>query len=81
MLMELKSYLETNGPASLEDMANRFRIAPDALRGMLDHWVRKGAIVRKNLAPACGGCSVGHCGGCTSADAFEIYTPLQAGLV
>lgn len=74
MLMEIRAYLEQAGSASILDLSNRFRIAPDALRGMLDHWIRKDAIVRQDFSPSCSGCGVGHCGGCGIAASFEIYT-------
>ncbi len=74
MLMELKTYLERQGSASIFDLSNRFRVSPDALRGMLEHWIRKGKVVRKDFSGDCGGCGhSGGCGGCASAVSFEIY--------
>ncbi|MDV7144465.1 FeoC-like transcriptional regulator [Tropicimonas sp. TH_r6] len=73
MLMEIRAYLERNGTATILDLSNHFRIAPDALRGMLDHWIRKGVIIRRDFAPSCTDCGAGHCGGCGVAASFEIY--------
>ncbi|WP_116135095.1 FeoC-like transcriptional regulator [Tropicimonas sp. IMCC34043] len=89
MLMELRAYLKEHGSASLSDLSNRFRLPPEAIEGMLDHWVRKGRVARKNLACVCPGCaSSGGCAGCPtsggsccgggiSAAAFEIYEWLE----
>jgi hypothetical protein len=74
MLMELKSYLERHRQATIADLSHHFRVAPDALRGMLEHWIRKGAVVRHDFAPTCAsGCASGHCGSCATSGTFEIY--------
>lgn len=74
MLLEIRTYLERNGSANILDLSNHFRIAPEALRGMLDHWIRKGRVVRHDFAGTCGNCgSGGACGGCGVAASFEIY--------
>ncbi|MCK5716961.1 MAG: FeoC-like transcriptional regulator [Thiomargarita sp.] len=41
ILTALKSYLIKNKRAPLIDMAHHFDIEPDALKGMLEHWIRK----------------------------------------
>lgn len=73
MLMELKTYLEQRGSANILDLSNHFRIAPDALRGMLEHWIRKGQVARRDFTTGCSDCGTGHCGGCGVAASFEIY--------
>ena len=74
MLLEIRKYLQEHGAASILDLSNRFRISPDALRGMLDHWVRKGTVSRRDFAGDCGGCtSQGHCCGCGTLASFEVY--------
>lgn len=75
LLMEIRAYLQARGAASLDDLANHFRIAPDALRGMLGHWIAKGMVVRGDAPETCGTCpSAGSCGGCTQVAAPpEIY--------
>ncbi len=44
ILSELKSYLIKNKRASLIDLAHHFDVAPDAMKGMLVHWIRKGKV-------------------------------------
>ena len=41
VLSQLKSYLIKNKRAILMDMAHYFDMAPDAVKGMLEHWIRK----------------------------------------
>lgn len=74
MLMELRTYVEAHGSASILDLSNHFRMSPEALRGMLEHWLRKGVLIRHDFSGSCGGCaSSGHCGGCGLAASMEIY--------
>ena len=74
MLMEIRSYLQSRGSASLTDLSNHFRIAPDALRGMLAHWIGKGMVRQREEPAACGGCvSAGTCCGCAVSESPEIY--------
>jgi hypothetical protein len=40
LLLDLKAYL-AHRRASLGDLSHRFEVAPEALRGMLEQWVRK----------------------------------------
>ncbi len=69
MLIELRNYLRSHGRTSMLDLSNRYRMNEDALRGMLDHWIRKGNVVRHIVAecPHRGGCC--NCGG----TCFEFY--------
>jgi putative ferrous iron transport protein C len=46
MLTELKSYLIENKKAPLIDIAHHFDMAPDTVKGMLAHWIRKGKLRR-----------------------------------
>lgn len=66
MLTEIRDYLAERSAASLTEMANRFRADPEALRPMLDHWIRKGKV-RRSDGGRCGGCV-----GCAAAD-VELY--------
>jgi putative ferrous iron transport protein C len=70
MLMELKNHLQEHGAMSMMDLTNHFRTEPDALRGMLDHWIRKGKVKRHDIAVQCphGGSSCSCAGTC-----FELY--------
>ncbi|MCP3970801.1 MAG: sugar metabolism transcriptional regulator [Rhodobacteraceae bacterium] len=56
ILAELKTYLTRRKRASLVDMALHFNSDPDAVRGMLDHYIRKGRVRRLDTGTACGGC-------------------------
>ncbi len=66
MLMDLKGYLTERRCASLSEIARHFAADPDAVRPMLELWVRKGKVHRVD-GQRCGGCTV-----CPGAD-FEIY--------
>lgn len=69
ILSDVREYLQQRGQATLGEMALHFDIEPDALRGMLDLWVRKGRV-HKRLATAACGSSCGQC----RPEATEIYT-------
>ncbi|SNX73892.1 FeoC-like transcriptional regulator [Cereibacter ovatus] len=73
MLLEVRSYLRARRQASLSDLAIRFRSQPDAMRGMLDHWIAKGKVRRIACASACGK----GCGGCSAASQPEVYEWLE----
>ncbi len=66
MLTELKTFLADRHAASLNEMACHFAVAPDALRPMLDLWIRKGKVRRA------GGSGCQGCAGCAAAE-VEIY--------
>ena len=44
-LIELKEYLQQRPQVPLVDIAHHFDTEPDVVRGMLDHWVRKGKVL------------------------------------
>lgn len=68
ILSELKAYLTQNRCVAIGDLANRFQTSPEALRGMLEVFIRKGRL--KRIANG-----AGECTGCTKCDAFllEMY--------
>ncbi len=68
ILSDLRTYLRERGQSSLQDIALHFDTDPDALRGMLDHWIRKGKVSRMTNAS----CASGGCTQCDPA-AVEIY--------
>jgi len=43
-LTKLKSYLILNKRAALIDLAHHLDVTPDAVKGMLEHWIRKGKV-------------------------------------
>ena len=65
MLSDLKTYLAKRGRAPIGDMAIHFNSEPDAIRGMLAHFVRKGQVRRLES-------DAGDCGGCNKCDAFQL---------
>ena len=67
ILNDIRRYLEQRGQASLGDIARHLDADPEAVRGMLEHWMRKGRVRRHLAGTACGGCS--QCEGAT----LEIY--------
>ena len=75
LLLDLKTHVEAHGSVSLQDLSNRFDRPPEALRGMLDHWVRKGMLRHDVLSTACGGCKPSSgCSSCDAAAGIEIYS-------
>jgi putative ferrous iron transport protein C len=65
MLAEIKRYLKQRQTVSLYDLALRFDAEPEAMRGMLEVWLRKGRVRR---LPVTGGsaCASGCGGGCST---------------
>jgi len=58
ILSDIKRYLQERRTATLSDIALHFDSDPDAVRGMLEHWVRKGKVERRTLKASCGdGCN------------------------
>lgn len=69
ILSELREYLQIHRRVALKDMAYRFDMDPEAIRGMLNKWIVKGKVVKFiDEAPSCAsGC--GKCENCQD----EIY--------
>ena len=58
ILGRIRDYLRERGQANLLDLALHFDTTPDAMRGMLEPWLRKGRVRRVAMDAACGsGCS------------------------
>lgn len=68
-LSALKNYLSERKIVPLNDIAVHFDSDPDALRGMLDHWIRKGRVRLHQEE----GCQAKCCGGCSSHGSKEFY--------
>ena len=68
ILSDIRNYLQDRGQSSLSDIALHFDIEPDAARGMLDIWIRKGMLQRRAATSSCGT----NCSQCDTA-ATEIY--------
>jgi len=73
ILSDIRRYLEQRGQATLADIALHFNADPDAVRGMLNVWIRKDKVYRKMATASCGG-------SCTECDpaATEIYVWAEA---
>jgi len=67
ILSDVKHYLREHRQVPIADLVNRFDVPADALRGMLDVWIRKGKVRRDAPAEVCGGCT--KC----AASALEFY--------
>lgn len=68
MLGAIKEYLAQRGQATLADIALHVDAEPDAVRGMLQHWMRKGRVEQRKVEAACGT----SCNRCDPA-AMELY--------
>jgi predicted ArsR family transcriptional regulator len=68
ILSQIRSYLAERGQATLADIALHFDAEPEAVRGMLEHWVRKGRVEQRKVEAACGT----SCNRCDPA-AMELY--------
>ncbi len=68
ILKELKEYVQSNPQVSLSDIAIHFDAEPEAVRGMLDFWIRKGKIKHFSSDNVCGGsCS------CSQKNNNDLY--------
>jgi hypothetical protein len=73
ILTDLRRYLQQRGQASLTDIAYHLDAEPDAIKGMLEHWIRKGRVRRHEAGAACSGCSK-----CDAAK-MEVYEWVEQG--
>jgi len=69
ILREIRAYLRRRGSASLADIALHFDSEPEALRGMLELWMRKGKVRRQMATASCGS----SCNRCQTIE-MEIYS-------
>ena len=53
ILSDIKGYLQAHRQASLRDIALHFDANPEAVRGMLEHWIRKGRVEKQRVNAAC----------------------------
>jgi hypothetical protein len=54
ILADLRSFLQTKQRVSLNELVVHFQIDADALRGMLEKWVKKGKVIRSQVDKSCG---------------------------
>jgi predicted transcriptional regulator len=54
ILADIRNYLKQRGQCTLSDIALHFDVDADAVRGMLDVWVRKGKVEKRSATDSCG---------------------------
>jgi len=69
ILSQVRDYLKERGQCTLSDVALHFDIDADAVRGMLDIWIRKGKVEKSSATASCGT----SCQSCDPA-ATEVYS-------
>ena len=69
ILSDIRDYLKERGQCTLSDIALHFDTDADAIRGMLDIWIKKGKIERHAATDSCGT----SCQSCDPA-AIEVYS-------
>ncbi|WP_101339900.1 FeoC-like transcriptional regulator (plasmid) [Cereibacter azotoformans] len=75
MLLDIRRLVQERGRVTLTDLALHFGRDPEAMRGMLDHWIAKG-LVRRTVDP---GCASSGCGGCSAGRSVEIFEWVRPG--
>lgn len=53
ILRDVHAYMQTHRRATLGDISLHFGLSPDAMRGMLEQWIRKGRIRQLTDAATC----------------------------
>jgi hypothetical protein len=74
ILADIRTYLQQRKRAPLSDIALHLDSDPDAVRGMLERWIRKGKVRKLMTAASCNS----SCNACDPA-ANEIYEWLENG--
>lgn len=69
ILSEIKQYLIKHKRVTLGDLAFHFDAEPEAMKGMLGQWIRKGKVLKLDEMA---GCSKA-CGKCCDGATLEIY--------
>jgi hypothetical protein len=54
ILSDIGHYVKEHQQVTLSQIALHFNAKPDAVRGILDIWVRKGKISRQSATASCG---------------------------
>jgi putative ferrous iron transport protein C len=67
ILTEVRDYVRSRGQVALRDLALHFDMEEQAMRGVLEHWERKGKLEKMPPGTGCSGCS-----GC-APETVEIY--------
>jgi len=69
IMSDIKKYFIERRTVSLDAISLHFNVEPDAMRGMLEHWQRKGKLNKLNLDSKCSGCCKTGC----SPGSIEFY--------
>lgn len=69
ILSEIKKYLMQHKRVTLGDLACHFDAEPEAMKGMLGQWIRKGRVLKFDEQA---GCSK-TCGKCCDGKLMKIY--------
>lgn len=69
ILSNIRDYLKQRGQCTLSDIALHFDTDADAVRGMLEVWIRKGKVKKSSATASCGT----SCQSCDPA-ATEVYS-------
>ncbi len=80
ILRRLRRYLQLHRRATLGDLALHFDVAPAAMRGMLDTWLRKGRVRELAYEATCNTSCPTACDD-TAMTIFEWVEPAAAGPV
>jgi len=84
ILSDIRNYMQGHGQASLADISLHFDSEPDAVRGMLDIWIKKGKLHRRSATRSCG-TSCSQCDTATTeiyvweSNVLSLELPLPAG--
>ena len=73
ILSRVRDYLKQRGQCTLSDIALHFDTDADAVRGMLEIWIKKGKVEKRSATDSCGT----SCQSCDPA-ATEIYLWCEA---
>ena len=69
ILSDIKKYLLTNKQITLGELCIHFDTEADAMRGMLEHWIKKGKVKKHAFEESCSN----GCLKCCNRGAMEIY--------
>jgi hypothetical protein len=76
ILSQVRDYLKQRGQCTLSDIALHFDTDANAVRGMLDIWIKKGKVEKRSATASCGT----SCQSCDPA-ATEVYVWSEAKVV
>lgn len=68
ILSQVRDYLKQRGQCTLSDIALHFDTDANAVRGMLEIWIKKGKVEKRSATASCGT----SCQSCDPA-ATEVY--------